>query len=80
MSEKSSGAINRHLVTFQKIRFLKKNNDVSYMYVDKLYALVLLHNNLQMQLPGDFSLICDTCGEITLSRSRKFSSTSNLTK
>ena len=43
-------------ITFPKIH-LNKNNDVSYMHVDKLYALVLLHYNFQIQHPGVFPVI-----------------------
>ena len=32
------------------------------MHIDKLYALVLLHYNLQMQHPGVFKRTSDSCG------------------
>ena len=47
--------VNEH--HFSKNISLNKNNDVSYMHVDNLYALVLLHFYLQMQHPGVFPLI-----------------------
>ena len=52
------------------------------MHVDKLYALVLLNYNLQMQDTGVFPLISNApvtlAGEITLSCSPKVSSKFNL--
>ena len=44
-------------ITLQKNTSLNKINDVSYMHVDNLYALDLLHFNLQMQHSGVFPLI-----------------------
>ena len=44
-------------ITFQKKTSFNKNNHASYMHVDKVYALVLLHYNLQIQHPGVFPVI-----------------------
>ena len=47
-----SPAISKYLLTYEQMRItfkkntpLNKNNDVSYMHVDNLYTLVLLHFN-----------------------------------
>ena len=54
------------------------------MHVDKVYALVVLHYNLQMQHPGVFPLISNApltlAGEITLSCSRKCFFKAHLTR
>ena len=44
-------------ITLKKNTSFNKNNDVSNMYVNKLYALKLLHYNLQIQHLGVFPLI-----------------------
>ena len=74
-----SPAISKYLLRYEQmsITSLNKNNDVSNTHIDNLYALVLLHFNLQMQHPRVFPLISNApmtrAGEITLSCSRKFS-------
>ena len=62
-------------IILKKIHFLTKSNDVFYVHIDTLYAFGLLHFNLQMQHPGVFltyfKRTSDSCGEITLTCSRK---------
>ena len=68
-------------ITFQKIHLLNENNDVYYIKTNCItctFAL-LFTNKAFRAFPTYFKRTSDPCGEITLSRSRKFSSRANLT-